>query len=155
MVWNLRSHGETDGRKETEYLQSGGLAWTIKPKASPAQARAKASKSKARAKASLARVNARARTNRRVNNTARGKNGFLEMPEREDTQETQTRQKYTEWTDTIWDHADSWTDADWCSSDWSQICEMTLHGNKRHDSCQRRSRLKNSPIQLMEEAFQC
>ena len=32
---------------------------------------------------------------------------------------------------------------------------LTLHGNKQHDSCHRRSRLKNSPTQHREEAFQC
>ena len=37
----------------------------------------------------------------------------------DDTQDTQTGQDYTEWTGTIWDHADSWTDADLLSSDWS------------------------------------
>ena len=37
----------------------------------------------------------------------------------------------------------------------AQICGMILNGNKRHNSCHRRSRLKNSPTQRMEEAFQC
>ena len=41
------------------------------------------------------------------------------MEGREDTQETQYGQEYTEWTDTSWVHADSWTDADRWSSDWS------------------------------------
>ena len=29
----------------------------------------------------------------------------------------------------------------------AQICGLTLHGNKRHDSCHRRNRFKNSPTQ--------
>ena len=41
------------------------------------------------------------------------------MEGHEDKQETQTSQEYTEWTDTSWDHAGKWTDADWRSSDWS------------------------------------
>ena len=32
---------------------------------------------------------------------------------------TQTGQEYTEQTDTSWDHADNWPDADWWSNDWS------------------------------------
>ena len=41
------------------------------------------------------------------------------MEEHEDKQETQTGQKYTEWTDASWDPADNKLDADWWSSDWS------------------------------------
>ena len=40
------------------------------------------------------------------------------MEGHEDKQQTQTCQECTERTDTGWDHADHWTDADW-SSDWS------------------------------------
>ena len=41
------------------------------------------------------------------------------MEGHDDTQDTQTSQDYTEWTDTSWDHADNCTDADGWSSDWS------------------------------------
>ena len=37
----------------------------------------------------------------------------------------------------------------------AQICGLTLHGYKRHDSCHRRNLLNNSPIQHTEAAFQC
>ena len=36
----------------------------------------------------------------------------------------------------------------------ARLCGLTLHGNKRHDSCHRRNLLKNSPIQRTEAAFQ-
>ena len=41
------------------------------------------------------------------------------MEGHEDKQETLTGQDCTEWTDTGWDDADNWADADWWSSDWS------------------------------------
>ena len=47
-----------------------------------------------------------------------GKKGFHEMEEHDDAQDTRTGQDCTAWTDTSWDHADSWTDAAWWSSDW-------------------------------------
>ena len=37
----------------------------------------------------------------------------------------------------------------------AQMRGLTLHGNKWHDSCRRRSWLKNSQVQRTEEAFQC
>ena len=37
----------------------------------------------------------------------------------------------------------------------AMMCGLTLHGNKRHDSCHGRNLLKNSPIQRTGAAFQC
>ena len=37
----------------------------------------------------------------------------------------------------------------------AQMCALTLHGNKRHDSWLRRHLVKHSPIQRTEAAFQC
>ena len=76
------------------------------------------------------------------------KKGIQDMEGHDDTQETQTGQEYTEWTDTSWDRADTWTDADCKSSDWSTDLwadpawepAVTLHD--------RRNLLENNPIQL-------
>ena len=95
-----------------------GLVRTTKPKASPA--RAEANTIKARAKASLVRAKARARAKERVKQHGKkGKKGLHEMEGHDDKPETQTSQEHAGWTDTTWDHADKWTDADWWSSDWS------------------------------------
>ena len=63
--------------------------------------------------------------------------------------------KNTEWTDTSWDHADIWTDADWwITATGAQICGPTLHGNKRPTSCHQRILFEHSPFQSTETAFQ-
>ena len=83
-------------------------------------ARAKANKTEARAKASLIRANTRARAKEKANNTARkGRMVFTTWVGHEDKQEPPTGQEYTEWTDTSWDHADNWIDAERWSSDRS------------------------------------
>ena len=118
-----------------------GLGGATKPKASPA--RAKANKTKARAK-----------TKERENNTARkGRKDFTKWRARRQTRNTEhkTGQENTEWVDTSWDHADN-TGGRVAGA---QICGMILHGSKLQDSCHRRCRPKHSPVQRMEEAYQC
>ena len=121
MVWNLRPHGEIVERKLNTCKTTkrvDGLARTTKPKASPA--RAKANKTKARAKASLERAEARTRAKGRANNTARKRrNNLTKWRGTKANKKHKQVKNYTEWTDTIWDHADNWTDADWWSNDWS------------------------------------
>ena len=155
MVWNFRSHGERLERQPSickTAEQVDGLARTTKAKASQARVRAKASKTRAMAKANLPRATPRTRTKERVNATARkGRKDFMRW------RNTKTRKKHkpvkngrtrvgiplTGLTQT----GDRATGA--------QMCGLTLHGNKRHDSWHRRNLLKNSPIQRPEAAFQC
>ena len=88
--------------RATQYMQnnqtSGGLARTTKANSSPAWANARAKK---------------------TNHDLRMKKGFRNWMGTTKTQDTQTSQDNTVWTDTSWDHADNWTDADWWSGDWS------------------------------------
>ena len=86
----------------------------------------------------------------------KGKNEFHEMEGHDDAQDTQTGQHDTEYgrtrvgitlTTGLTQTGDRGTGA--------QICGLTVHGNKRHDICQRHNLLKNTPIQCTEAAFQC
>ena len=113
-----------------------GLARTTKTKASPARAEAKASKTKGKGKG------------KNHNYTAR--KGRKDLTELRGTTTRKTHKPvkiYTEWTDVTWDQVNNWTDA----YDWN----TTQDRNKRQDRCHRRNRLKSSPIQRLEEAFQC
>ena len=79
----------------------------------------------------------------------KGKKGFHEMEGHDDTQDTQTIQDFTEWTDKSWDHSDNWMARTCGQTIGAQICGLTLHGNKRTDSWHRRNL-----IQRTEAAFQ-
>ena len=121
--------------RNTGYMQnnqtSGWSGTDDKTKGKPR----KGKPTKARAKASLIRAKARTRTQEGVNYGKKGKTDSTKWRGTKEKQETQTGQEYKE-----------------CGA---QICRLILHGSKRQDSCHRRSPLMNSPIQHIEDAFQC
>ena len=95
MVWNSRSHGV-----ENQYLQNNQTSgW---------------SGTERQGKGKPGTGNGERKNKNKRKGKQHGKNvkkRFHEMQGHEDTEETQTGQ-YTEWTDTSWDHSNSWTDAD-------------------------------------------
>ena len=139
MVWNLRSHGERC-RKKTENLQnnqtSGWSGTDVK--------KTKASLARASSKASLAR----ATTKEIINNTARkGRKDSTKL------RGTKTNKKHkpvknTQGAPRVGITLTTGLTQTGVQATGAQIC-------KRQDSCHRHSQLKNSPIQRMEEAFQC
>ena len=118
IVWNSRSCGERLSKENRMFAkqpkQVDGRARTTQAKAGRARARAKTSKTKARARA-------RTRTKEWVNTTTRKeKKGIQDMEGGTTTRKKHKPVKNTQsGTDTSWEHADTWTDADWWSSDWS------------------------------------
>ena len=105
-----------DCRQKTGDLQnnqtSGWSGTDDKTKGKPCQGKGKQDKGKIEGKPGKSK-------GKGPQHGKKGKKGFLEIKVREDTQETRKGQEHTEWTDTCWDHADNWTDADWWSRDWS------------------------------------
>ena len=142
-------HLARDCRKKTEYLQnnqtSGWSGTDDKTKGKPGKGKGKQDKGKGKGKPSKSRGKGknkeRARQEREghedrnkkhkpVNNTQSGRTGVgITLT----TGLTKTGSRATA----------------------AQICGLILQGSKRQDNCHRRSRLKNSPIQRMEAAFQC
>ena len=147
---SFESCGYADARKLNTcktIRRVDGLARTTKPKTSPARARA--DKTKARAKTNPVRAKARARTKETVNNTARnGRKDFKKW------RRTKTNKKHKLVEDTQSTLTTGLTQTGGRATG-AQICELILHGSNRQDSCHRRSRLNNSPIQHLEETFQC
>ena len=144
----IYGHVARDSRKNTEYLQNNQASgWSgtddKKTKASRARARRKANKTKVGA-------HARTRSKERVNNMARKESkNFTRW------RGTKTRRKHkpvknthTQWADTVGITLTGGLMQTAGRAAGAQICGLTLHGNKRHDSCHRRNRLKN-------RAFQC
>ena len=65
------------------------------------------------------------------------KKGFHEMEVHEDKKRTQTGQEYTQYTDTSWDHADNWTDADWWSSRKTVANDATGSRTVQSNACRK------------------
>ena len=146
-----------DCRKQTEYLQnnqtSGWSGTDDKSKGKPGTGKGKGKHYKGKSKDKPEKGKGKSKNKEKgKQHGKKGKNGFHKMEGHEDTQETQTGQEYTEWTDTSWTTLTAGLMQTVGGATGVQICG---HGSKRQDSCHRRSRLKNSPIQRTEAAFQC
>ena len=147
----IYGHVARDRRKKTEYLQhnqtSGWSGTDDKGKGKPGTGKSKGKHDKGKGQGK------NKNKGKGKHHGKKGKNKNHEMEGHDDAQDTQTCQNDTKWTDTSWDHADNWTDADKCSSDWST--DLWADPAREQSARHRRYLLKNTPIQCTEAAFQC
>ena len=138
-------HMARDCRKKTEYMQTtkrvGWSGTDDKTKGKPGKGKGKQDKGKGKGMPSEGKGKSKGKGKGKQHGK-KGKKGFHELEEHEDKQETQTRQEYAERTTLTTGLTQT------CGRvTGAQICGKTLHGSKLQDSCHRRNRLRNSPIQ--------
>ena len=108
-----------DCRKKTEYMQniptSGWSGTDDKTRGKPGEGKGKQDKGKGNGKPDKGKHKSKSKGKAKQHGK-KGKKCLHDMERHEDKQETPTGQEYTEWTDTSWDLADNWTDADWWST---------------------------------------